>query len=415
MTARHARLPLFALFAANSVSMIGNVMSMVAVPWFVLQTTGSASKTGLAAFATALPLVIAGIFGGAIVDRLGFKRMSMVSDLASGAMVALIPLIHLTVGIQLWQLLTLVFLGALLDTPGVTARRALLPDLAEQAGMRLERANGIHGSIGRFAFLLGPPLAGLLIVALGASNVLWLNAGTFLISAALVGSLIPQVRHVVDDGDAEGYFQDLRAGFQYIRSDRLISSLICAVAVTNFLDALSVVVWPVLADRYYGGSSLALGLMLAGLGVGAVVSGIAFGAIGHRLPRRATFLTGFVVAALPMLFIALFPPLWAVIGLRIAQGIGAGPLNPILDTVFQERVPARMRGRVLGLVTSIAWIAMPLGSLLSGYLIEWASMQVAIIAIAAAYIATTLGMVLIPALHQMDRAEPLPVASERVA
>lgn len=410
------RLPLHALFAANAVSMVGNVMTMLAVPWFVLQTTGSASQTGVAAFFTALPLVIAGIFGGAVVDRLGFKRMSVASDIASGATIACIPLLHLTVGIQFWQLLALVFLGALLDTPGVTARRSMLPDLAEQAGMRLERANAIASSIQRLSTLVGPPAAGLLIVVMGASNVLWLNAGTFLISAILVTLFIPYVQREADESESSGgYFRDLLDTFHYIRSDRLMFSLVVAVGVTNFLEALTVVVWPVLAERVYGGSAFALGLILAGTGAGALMSAIAFGAIGHRLPRRATFIGGFITAAVPLGFIALFPLLPILVGLRIIQGIGAGPLNPILDTVFQERVPANMRGRVFGLIVSIAWIAIPIGSLISGYLIEFVGLRTAIISIAAAYLTATLSMMLIPALRDMERAEPAKAVSEPAA
>lgn len=416
MSSVHHRLPLYALFAANAVSVVGNVMTMVAVPWFVLQTTGSAGKTGLAAFFTALPLVIAGIFGGAIVDRLGFKRMSIVSDIASGVTVACIPLLHLTIGIQLWQLLALVFLGALLDTPGVTARRSMLPDLADQAGIGLERANAVTSSIQRFAILLGPPVAGLLITVLGASNILWLDAVTFFVSAAIVSALIPRVERDPDEAEpTAGYFKDLHAAFLYIRSDRLIFSLICAVGVTNFLEALTVVVWPVLAERVYGGSPLALGLMLAGTGAGALASAVAFGAIGHRLPRRPTFIGGFVTAAVPLGFIALFPLLPILVGLRVIEGLGAGPLNPILDTVFQERVPARMRGRVFGLLVSIAWIAIPLGSLISGYLIEFAGLRAAIVAVAVAYLSATLGMLLIPALRQMERVEPTQAESEPAA
>jgi MFS family permease len=82
---------------------------------YVLITTGSATLTGLAVFFNFLPIVLAAFFGGVVVDRLGFRATSIVADLASAAAVAAIPLIESTVGIELWQLFTLVFLGALLD------------------------------------------------------------------------------------------------------------------------------------------------------------------------------------------------------------------------------------------------------------------------------------------------------------
>jgi MFS family permease len=144
-----SRRPLFALFASDSISLTGNVVAQVAVPWFVLETTGSAALTGVTAFFTFLPTVIALFLGGTVVDRLGFARTSVFADLASAVAVALIPALHLTVGIELWQLIALVFLGALLDAPGTTAREALLPHVAELAGMGLERASGMNHAIHR--------------------------------------------------------------------------------------------------------------------------------------------------------------------------------------------------------------------------------------------------------------------------
>src|SRR5918994_6774284 len=178
------RRPLYALYLADSVSLVGNAVSQIAVPWFVLVTTDSAALTGLAVFFNFLPQVLAAFFGGVIVDRLGFRTSSVVADLASAGAVAAIPLIHTTVGIELWQLMSLVFLGALLDAPGTTARSALFPDVVELAAVRMERAAGIRGGIQRGSVLVGGPIGGVLVATLGATNALWLNAASFLFSAA---------------------------------------------------------------------------------------------------------------------------------------------------------------------------------------------------------------------------------------
>ena len=182
------RLPFYSFLTANAISLIGNYLTMIAVPWFVLETTGSAAKTGLVGFFTAFPAVIATFFGGPVIDRLGHKKMSIISDIGSGVTVALIPLLHHTVGLEFWQLLVLVFFSALLDAPGNTARVSLLPDLAQAGGVDLERANALTQAIQRGAILVGPAAAGLLIAWIGSSNVLWLDAGTFLISALWSGS-----------------------------------------------------------------------------------------------------------------------------------------------------------------------------------------------------------------------------------
>jgi predicted MFS family arabinose efflux permease len=103
------------------------------------------------------------VLGGAVVDRFGPQRTSILADLLSGATVALVPLLSHTVGLPFGLLLLLVFLGALLDTPGATARQALLPGLAETGELRLERANGLYHSVENAASLVGPLLAGLLV------------------------------------------------------------------------------------------------------------------------------------------------------------------------------------------------------------------------------------------------------------
>ena len=156
---RRTRRPLLALLAADAVSLVGNVAALVAIPWYVLQETGRPALAGLVGFFTFLPPIFAGLFGGALVDRIGFRTASVVSDLASAIAVAAIPLLHLTLGLELPVLYALVFLGALLDAPGATARRALLPDVAELAQMRLERATGLREGIQRGSVLVGAPLA----------------------------------------------------------------------------------------------------------------------------------------------------------------------------------------------------------------------------------------------------------------
>jgi MFS family permease len=134
-----------------------------------------------------------------LVDRLGFRTTSVVADLASAGAVAAIPLLHSTIGIELWQLMALVFVGALLDAPGATARLAMLPDLVELAGVGMERANGIRSAIQQGAYLVGAPIGGLLVAGIGATTTLWLDAASFLVSAALIARFVPRPKTTAGD------------------------------------------------------------------------------------------------------------------------------------------------------------------------------------------------------------------------
>lgn len=398
--ATRSRRPLFALFTANAVSLTGNVAALVAIPWFVLQTTGSATKTGVTAFAGLLPVVLSGLFGGALVDRLGYRRTSVLADLASAGAVAAIPLLHSTIGLQFWHLLALVFLGGLLDAPGGTARTALLPDVAARAGWSYERATGATAVVERASRLAGAPFAGLLIAVTGPTNVLWIDAATFLVSAAAVALGIARPG-VARDRVRTPYLRELRDGYAFLRRDRTLGVLVFIVSLSNAFDAVAMIALPVLAQRVYE-SSVSLGLMIGAGGAGSVVGALAFAAVGDRVSRRAVYVWGYMLVTVSFPVAALYPPLGLLLAAKVVSGLAAGPLNPVIDTVFLERVPAGMRGRVFGVTQAAAWVAMPLGVLVAGAIIEAVGLRATLLGSGAAYLAVTLAARFSPALRGLD-------------
>ena len=400
------------MLVANAISVTGNRMVLLAIPWFVLETTGSAAKTGIAGFFTFLPVVAAG-FLGPIVDRMGLKRASIAADLASGLSVAAIPLLFNTIGLEFWQLLVLVFLGGLLDSPGETARSSLLPETAEAAGTTLERATALEDGIMRAASLIGAPLAGLLITVVGAGNVLWVDAGTFGLSALLV--LVGVPRDIASQDETRTtYWRDLREGFAFIRGRRLMLLVILTLAATNLLDAaIGAIVLPVYAREIFD-SAIALGLILGALGGGAVVGSFLYGAWGKRFSRRWVYVVGFVLIAIQPWFYAAFPPLAIVILVAAIAGLGTGPINPIIAAVLLEQVPRPLRGRVLGVMKAIAWIAVPLGVLLGGYLVEIMGLRSTLLVIAVAYVFALVSLAFNPAAADLERSEPGPRDTEPI-
>lgn len=397
-----------ALLSADAVSMTGNVAALVAIPWFVLQTTGSASKTGITAFAAILPIVISGTVGGALIDRLGYRRTSVLADLASSAAVAAIPALHLTVGLAFWQLVGLVFIGGLLDAPGVTARTALLPDVAKEAGWSFERASGAAAVVERASRLAGAPAAGVLIALVGPTTVLWVDAGTFLVSAAIVAIGVPRPVRPASTEARGRYLAELREGVGFLRNDRTLRTMIFVVTATNMLDAVSIVVLPVYAKQVYG-SPVSLGLIMGVAGAGSVLGALAFSAVGERWNRRAVFVWGFVVSTIWYPVAAWFPPIAVLLTAKLASGIGAGPLNPVIDTVFFERVPDGMRGRVYGVTGAAAWVAMPVGVLVAGPAIDAIGLRATLLVTGGLYLSVLLVAIFLPSLRGLeDRRLVLP-------
>jgi MFS family permease len=416
VTGEHAerrRAPLVALYVADTISLSGNAISQLAIPWFVLITTGSPALTGVAVFLTFLPVVLAGFFGGVVVDRLGFRTASVTADLASAAAVAAIPLIHTTVGIELWQLFTLVFLGALLDAPGSTARAALFPDLVDLAGIRLERASGIRGAIQRGSLLLGAPIGGVLVASFGATTALWLNAASFIFSAALIALVVPVVRATKEKETPRRYLHELAEGLRFIWHRRLIRAIVLTVLVTNFLDAPFGVLMPVFVEEAFG-SAAYLGLLYGVFGGFALAGSLVFSAVGHRLPRRLTFVVCFSVMPLMYFLLSTLPPLpVAVVALGVA-GLSVGPINPLLGTLQFELVPAEIRGRVFGAIQAGAWGAIPAGVLLGGAVAGAIGVGWTFLVIASCYALVTAYGFVNPAFREMDHrpAEVVPAAGD---
>jgi len=407
------RAPIIALLVANAISMIGNNLAVVAIPWFVLETTGSAAKTGVVAFATVVPTVVAAILGGALVDRVGNKRISVIADLVSAVTVSIIPLLHRTIGIEFWQLVLLVFVGAMLDAPGNTARMAIVPELAEAGGMSLEKANGASQAIQSASILAGPLLAGVLIAWLGASDVLWVDAASFVVSASIVWVCVPSaVDKIVQAGR---YLDDVREGLLFIKRDQFLVALLLVGAVANFAGApLFSVVLPVYAREFHG-KATDLGLILGGVGAGSLVGALAFSAYGSRFRRRPLALTLSFISAAPIAMLALDPPIWAAVLIMAISGFGDGSVNPLIITVIYERVPAVLRGRVIGSLLACILAAAPFGMLIIGWSIEPLGVDVVIVCVSAILLLVTALFALSPALRNLDPPEESPDAESAPA
>lgn len=399
------RTPITALLVANVISLLGSMLTLIALPWFVLQTTGSAAKTGITGGFVALPAFLVGVFGGTLVDRLGYKRSSVIADVVSGVGIACVPLFYHTIGLAFWQLLALVFVSNLLAIPGLTARRAMLPELATLAHWRLEGVNASFEGVQYLALLLGPPIAGLLIAMIGASNVLWLDAASFAASAVIVGALIPRVASGLKDAARGRYRDEFVAGLRFLRGDRLLRALAVGLAIGNMLGSpLFGVILPVFARQAYG-SAAKLGIIVAATGIGQIIGATLYGAIGHQLPRRALWVTSFIVVPLPWIILIFTTSLPLIAGALALGSVLSGPTNPLLVTIRHERIPQALRGRVFSTFSAIATAAQPLGLAVGGFAVEVFGLKGTIVTLTLAEFLLGITMIFIPALHDMNRRE----------
>jgi MFS family permease len=392
------RAPLVAFLVANVVSICGTRVSAIAIPWFVLVTTGSPLKTGLVAFAEMTPLVICKAVGGPWIDRVGARRVSVFADTASTGVVALVPLMHSLKVLTFPALLVLVALAGALRGPGDAAKSTLVPDIAQAAKVPLERVTGLESTTERLAGFIAFAVAGALITLVGEVNALWVDAASFGVCAALVYRWIPKQQHRprTTVPEMESYGQRLLEGWRFLRKDRLMLPLVLMLAVTNLLDAaIGAVLLPVwIKEHGFGPGHTSL--ILTGFGVTATLFALVASAVGDRIPRKLVFTVAFLICGAPRFVVMAFDaPVWALVVIYAIGGIGAGFINPVLSALFIERIPRQMLGRVRSLSGAVCWTGVPLGGVVAGAAIAGIGLVPALLAGGAAYLLASMSPVLI--------------------
>lgn len=391
-----SRRGLIGLLAAQAVSLTGTRMSAIAIPWFVLVSTGSATQTGLVAACEMAPYVLFKALTGPLVDRLGARRVNITGDLVSTVVVGLIPLLHVLSLLSFPLLLVLVAVAGAVRGPSDSAKGVLIPDVVEQAGVPMERATGLSAMIERSASTFGPALAGLVVALLGPLTALAFDALSFAVSAVIIVATVRSssaAAREAAESDSLPYFQRLKEGFAFLRRDRLLRLIALMVGVTNVLDsAFAAVLVPVWALSH-GHSASMVGLLFASMMAFSALSALLTAAIGHRMPRRATYLIGYLVTGLPRFVVLAIAgaPVWLAVGVFAVSGFASGVLNPILGAVMFERIPRHLLGRVHALTDSLAWAGIPFGPLLGGALVGLIGLTPVLVAFGVIYLlATTL-------------------------
>ncbi|MFB6888639.1 MFS transporter [Kitasatospora sp. NPDC056327] len=424
--------PLAGVLTAMAVSLTGTRVSAIALPWFVLATTGSATMTGVVAFVELTPYVLVKAFTGPVIDRLGPRVVSWTTDAVSAVAAGLVPLLHGLGLLPFWLLLVMVAVIGGARGPGDLAKEVMVPEAAELGRIPLERATGLSGVTERLATTIGPAIGGGLVAVLGPMAGLTVNAvafalGSLVIALALprgtgrgatapsAGPVAPVASAAASEGEAgavgsegeqptAGYWRMFREGFTFLRSEPLLLTVIVVVAATNLLDAAHLTVLVPVWARESGGGPAAIGLIGTAWGIAAVVGSLIAAAVAHRLPRRTVFFTGFLLGGAPrFVVLALDVPIGVVVAVFVVSGFGCGFLNPILGAVLFERVPRHLLGRVNALGDSLSWAGIPLGGLLAGASVTLVGLIPVLLVCGGLYVLTTTLSGLRPEWREMDR------------
>lgn len=341
-------------------------MTFLALPWFVLETTGSPTRMGLVLAAELLPVALLGIPSGTVVARLGARRTMLVGDAARAPLIASIPLLYAAGWLSFPLLLVIVALVGVFIAPYFASQRLVLPELVGEDEKVVSQANAIVEGAQRATALLGPALAGILIAAIGATKVLYIDAATFVFAFVVLLLFVPRHPPLPQTGESRGVL----AGIRFLLHDRLLRVLGATAMVANGLGMMLATALPVLAYEEFDGSARVAGAFFAAFGAGAVVgSVVAVKVVGRFDPLRLGA-TAFVALTVPLFVLGLDLPVPGVMA-ALALSSFFGPLvNAPLIAVITTRTPAALRAKVTTAVITTALLAGPVGYLVAGPLIE---------------------------------------------
>lgn len=395
-------LPLFGSLAAGAFATVGNAVALFVLPWFVLTLTGSAVWTGLAAAAGVAPMIVGALIGGGLVDRFGPRRIAASGDLLSALAVGAVPLLYQADALNIGGLIALIALGAAMDGPAAIAAESRHPELARLAGIRLERIKAIDELIENAGALIGPAAAGAAIAMFGMQSALWMTAGCSLVAAILDVISLPTRRRSGGLNEPAIGLDGVREALGFLRKDQLIPSLIVLGTLFGAVfGALQAVVMPAFFKEA-GQSVVDLGLLLSATATGAIGGTIAYSVWGARLGNRSMLLVGCAVQTVTIFSLSFMPPTPILLAVGAVAGMAIGPIAPIVATATLRRVPARLRGRVLGVTEAFELAAIPFGLVLAGVAVEAFGASILLVSTAAALGVLTLVAMFLPALALLD-------------
>ncbi len=391
-----------ALLGADIFSTLGSQISLVAIPWLVLITTGSAADMGLVAATEMIPYLLSSMLLTPVADRLGLRTSSVICDVGSALAVGCIAAFH-SGGLAL--LLVLVALAGALRGVGDRVKHVLLRPAGLAAGYSAIRMTSTYEGLSRLAALLGAPLGGLLIAGFGARGAVWLDAVSFAGCAVVVAAVVAAApaADATRQGPAEPYLTALRGGFRYLRQDQTLGRMVRVVFVLNvFATAATAVFIPVWA-RDVLHSPEALGLALGGYAGGALGGTLLFTLLADRLPQYPVFVIGGLISCVPrMLVLALSDTVLVVVVVSVLAGMGIASVNPILGAALYQRVPDDLQTRVIGLVGTVCFTGVPIGALAAGWAVSGLGLHAALLAAVLACLVALAGPL---AAQRRDRLE----------
>ena len=349
-------------------SLLGDQFYLVALPWVVLQLTGSAVAMGTVAMCAGIPRAALMLMGGAVTDRISARKVLLVTASARAVFVAAISVLLWLQELQLWHLFILASAFGVADAFAMPSAGPLMRSLVQRE--QLPAANSIWQSSALLTGIVAPAPAGMITKALGAAWAFFLDAASFLfVIAALWVVPDPPVTPSAAPG-RPSVWRSIGDGLAYVKQDVSLRALLLLAAALNFCLAgpLSIGLAYIAKTRF--SSATAFGGWISAVAAGTLVGMLLAGVYKSR--RRGLLLvTTAAILGVAMACMGLLSGFWPVAVLLFAMGGFSGFINVQIQAWLQQRVDRSVLGRVSSVAMLSSFGLMPVSMALAGFAVEW--------------------------------------------
>lgn len=378
---------LLGLLAAELVSLTGTAMTFVALPWFVVVTSGSAAKMGWVLAAEMAPIAIFGIPAGTLIARLGAKRTMVLCDAARAPLMTVIPVLWWSGRLSFAAMLAATFAVGSFSAPYFSSSRLVLPEVAGEDERAVASVGAVLSGASQLTQIVGPVLAGVLIAATTPAVALCVDAGTYAFSFLTIGLVVRAGRRVEQTAESRGVL----AGLRFLMRDPLLGPMLLVACAINFVAQGMIVGVQWLAYSSYDANAHTVGVLFSGFGVGALAGALVAQQLTRKveLPRLSAL--AIVGMPLPLFLLAVAMP-WPAATVVLA---GVGFFLPLVNApvigILTVRTPPALRPKAMTAVMTVASLAGPFGFLAAGESLRWISVGTLFLVVASGLLA--LGLV----------------------
>ena len=393
---RHA--PFVWFWLGQSVSLLGDRVYSVALPFLVLELGGSAAQIGRVLAVYSVPQLLFLLTGGVLVDRVPRRLTMLVSNALHALLLGIVLVLMVNGRLELIHLYVLSGLFGLLSAFFMPATMSITPQLVPREV--LPQANAVRSFASELAGILGPPLGGVLITLGSLSLALGFDAVTFVLGALCLLAMRPRPVKRQTEATPSGYWHDLGEGFRYVAGLRWLWVTIVLFSFVNiFVAGVTVVLLPLLAASRFAGAA-SLGWLLSGLAGGALFSALALNRLTLQ-HRGWTAYLAVAAAGLGLVGVGLAPHIIVGVGAMVGVGSSLTVFGVVWETTVQAQVPEEVLGRVFSLDMLGSFALLPLGFVATGFLAEHFGASPLILLYGVATVVLALLGLLVPAVRRL--------------